>query len=239
MNLSGNIRYTWTARSRRWRSIADWMNQVAWWIMGVQAVWPLVMERADGSIRIGMSHGSGSPFAHPWRMSLVGTSGNRKYMMRGGRIYTGSAWVDVPDVSAASLASSLKVWLRVKYYNDGAVPNEFAIESGSDWPEDDYETDDIPDGTDPASLPLAGWCLSHVRIAEYSVAEGVRQHLFSDVILPYGKTYTVARKITHQWKDDKLQDLAGVDTFVRGIFVAVAQPAWEDVFATGPCPEEP
>lgn len=236
MAIREYIKDVWRTEIPWFVPVAGALNRLAKWCNTFDADPPIVAEPVPGGVRLHWSPYE-TPWAHPWRFRIGIDSGTLKYTVEAGRLYDGTTWHDVAAIEETALPAALKVWLQVKYYNDPATPAEHTIEVGADWPTDDYETDTIPNALDPTTLPAAGWCLTHIRLAEYSTAGGVVQHVFSDVLLPYGRTYAISRVLDHQWASSVMQHIVAVDTMVRGIVIATAAPTLDSVFDTGPCPQ--
>lgn len=221
----------WTSNPLLW-ALCFGLNCVGVRWNGHSSTPPIVTRNVHGS-KVHTWEPVVSPYPHPWRVNF---DSDGKAAVQGGVVYTGAEAQAVTGLAGESLGAGDKVWLSVTYYNNPATPNEFVIATGAEWPDDDYETDTVPDPANPAVLPALGWCKAIVRLAEIAADGTVSQYQWSDVILPYGRTYSESMVMDHQWNASMFQHILAVRTVVRGIEIAIA-PALKDVFDTGDCPK--
>lgn len=213
----------YTARQRRWRTVAEALNALDHWERRFNVEPPLEVMDAGGFPLLRLQ-GNGALFEHPWRVTL--DDAGEHATVAGGHVHDGSDWVEVAGLAEADLSDGQVWWLRVKYYNDPGAAAEFEVLSGTEFPESSYYPDVIPDPGHPDSLPQAGWCEAILPIAEYSEAEGLEQHLFEDVWLPRGLTQIEDRVIGQRCVDYKLELLVVTEVHVRGIMTESGVPKW-------------
>jgi hypothetical protein len=232
----GTIKSWWKARSRRWRPIVDWMNQVGAWCNRFDVQSPLILSRENGTVSIGLATRSGQVLEHPWRITVYPVSGTDMYSVAGGRVHDGLTWVLVAGIAETALpGTDLCVWLRLKYWNSTTAVAEAEIKTGAAFEASDYEADVLPAG-DPLVRPTSGWVEVIVPIGIISAAGEVTQYLFEDQVIPHGLTYSVPRTIAWQYADDKLQAINVTETYVRGVLRAMTDPVAVEVVETGDCP---
>jgi hypothetical protein len=177
-----------------------------------------------------------SPFDHPWRVRPSASTPGEIDIM-GGHVHDGTdAGADVAALTGVTAANDLRIWLRVKYYNDPATPSEFEIVTGAAWPDNDWSADVLPDAS-PLTLPDAGWSLTILRIAEIDSAGTLHQYLYEDVVLPRGGTYTTTTCIGFRLSGSTIQAIMVTQTTVNGVPQPVASaPVAVDIADLGPCP---
>lgn len=227
-SLHGRIKDWWHARGRL-THVAAWMNQVAGWCNRFDAAYPLVALKQNGSVYLVMQQDA-IPATHPWKATRTSAT---KLTVAGGSVNLGDEVLAVEGTTETISVGAVKVWLKVTIPNDGEPSAK--IDSGADWPEEDYEVDSLPG--DPACTPpsLDGWCKVYIRLAE--VDDNVLTQLaHSDILLPRGQTIELTRVLAHYWDDVTLKLVVLTETLINGIVRDVSGPTCVSVFATGPCP---
>ena len=174
---------------------------------------------------------------HMWKLRVFYDVKDLKYEVSAGTVIDGVTWNTAAALVAAACTSPLHVWLRVKYYNDVATPDEFEIMTGSAWPETkaDYSASLVLDPSNPTVIPTTGWSEDTIPLAQYDTTYGVRQWAYDAFTVPYGKTYKMRSMCDYGWSGTKLKFAMLYNTYRRGILIDT-ELAVEDVFDTGPCP---
>lgn len=232
MKQGGRIKDWWVARSRRWRVIVDWMNQVAAFLNRIEVVRPLVMTKNNGSIQIAW-YPPDAVLPHPWRISASNDGTGWEYTVDGGRVHDGLSWVEVAGIAETALTADLCVWLKVKYWNSSTSTPIYQVVADTEFPESDWEADVLP-GADPMVLPKSGWVETIIPIGLISAAGVVTQYLYEDQVLPFGLTYSAPRAIAYRYDvaTETVQAIQVVETFVRGELRSMTAPLAVDLMAT-------
>ena len=234
MAQGGRIKDWWHAKSRRWCPIVSWMNQVAAWLNRFEVLSPLIRTTHNGSVQIALLPDAGI-LPHPWLVRrYVDDGGDLVYTVTGGRVHDGQTWTDVDGiVETAAPASDLYVWLRVMCYNSMTAPSVAEIQTGTEFPESDYEADVLPDA-DVMTRPTSGWCETIIPIGIMPADDAIEQYLFEDQVLPYGLTYSMPRTIAYRYDEatETVQAIQVTETYVRGVLRSMTDPVAVDVVGT-------
>ena len=224
----------WVAKRGRWREVALYFNLVGSWLRHLEVEPPLQMTINEKSCRI---HLNTQGLLHPFKITVDNSTGSWKWSVAAGRVNADTlGYWDVAAREDVALGVSLKIWLRVQYFNDHAADPAFEICDSSVWENMSYSADTA----DETGVGDSGWVMEIIRLGEIDMSSGrpaITQYIAEDVLLPFGLTY-IRPVVLHTRYEEADFVLTKLDeTYVRGSLISLGEPYEETVFTSGPCPE--